>query len=219
MRSLLLTIFFAVSLFASPNSILIKSASALDRFMALPEEQIPPKLLAKAQAIAIIPGLIRGGFIAGARYGKGVLLVRKGKAEWSDPIFIKLYGASIGWQIGLESIDVVLVFTDRRSIQKLLNGKITLAADVSLAVGLVGRNASAGTDFRAEVYSYSRSMGAYIGIALAGATIEVDYDYIVAFYNCDPQKIYLIIEGKCHKNNEFLRYLKHKLQEYSAWKG
>ncbi|GEM_PF-3283767 len=202
--------------YANVDSIVIKSASALDRFMALPEEQIPPKLLRKAKAIAIIPNLIRGGFIAGARYGKGVLLVRT-QNGWSDPVFVKLYGASLGWQIGLESIDVVLIFTDMTSVQKLLSGSLTLAADASIAVGPVGRAASVGTDFSAQILSYSRSMGAYVGIALAGATLEVDFDKMAQAYRCDSSKIYLVIQGKCRLNNQFVQILKDKINRYSAW--
>ncbi len=211
----LLVLLFCFS-FANVDSIVIKSASALDRFMAIPEEQIPPKLLRQAKAIAIIPDLIRGGFIAGARYGKGVLLIRT-QDGWSDPIFIKLYGASIGWQIGLESIDVVLIFTDMASVQKLLNGTLTLAADASLAVGPVGRAASVGTDFSAQILSYSRSMGAYVGVALAGAKLEVDFDKMAQAYRCDPTKIYLILQGKCRHNNQYVQILKDKINRYSAW--
>lgn len=202
--------------YANVDSIVIKSASALDRFMALPEEQIPPKLLRKAKAIAIIPNLIRGGFIAGARYGEGILLVRTANG-WSDPLFIKLYGASIGWQIGLESIDVVLIFTDSSSVHKLLSYKLTLAADASIAVGPVGRTAIVGTDFHAQILSYSRSMGAYVGIALAGATLEVDYDKMVQVYRCDPSQLYFVSEGKCRINNPYVQILKDKINHYSAW--
>ncbi len=216
MKKLWILLFLAVFSFANVDSIVIKSASALDRFMALPEEEIPPKLLRKAKAIAIIPDLIRGGFIAGARFGKGVLLVRMPQG-WSDPIFIKLYGASLGWQIGLESIDVVLIFTDMASVQKLLNGSLTLAADASLAVGPVGRAASVGTDFSAQILSYSRSMGAYVGVALAGAKLEVDYDTMLRAYKCDPTKIYLILQGQCRYDNQFVRILKNKINRYSAW--
>ncbi|MRI58376.1 MAG: hypothetical protein C6H99_02605 [Epsilonproteobacteria bacterium] len=187
--------------------------------MALPEERIPPKLFKKAGAIAIIPNLVRGGFIVGARYGKGVLLIKNGK-EWSDPIFIKIYGGSLGWQIGLEAIDVVLVFADKKSALELLEGKVTLGADLSVAVGPVGRAGQAATDidFKAKIYSYSRSMGAFAGIALAGAVLEVDYDANMRFYGCDPSKVYLIINGTCkHKNNQFLKVLKRKLNEYSSW--
>ncbi len=218
MKKLLALFFFTAFVWSSEDSILINAANTLDRFMAIPEERIPPKLLSRAQAIAIIPNLIRAGFVAGARYGKGVLFFKQ-KDNWSDPIFIKMYGASLGWQIGLESIDVILVFVDRSAASKVLQNGITLAADTSIAVGPVGRAGMVGaaTKFKAQIYSYSRSMGAYIGVALAGSTLEIDYDANQRFYGCDPQKIYSIINGECNKKSEFVRILKNKLREYSSW--
>ena len=219
MKKLLLFFFFVLlALHADENSLLIQAVNTLDRFMALPEERIPPRFLRKAGAIAIIPNMVRGGLIVGARYGKGILLVRR-NGHWSDPIFIKMYGGSLGWQIGLESIDVVLIFKDPKSALELLNHAITLGADLSIAVGPVGRIAGAATDieFKAKIYSYSRSMGAYAGIAFAGARLEVDYEANQRFYRCDPSKLYLILQGECRKNSPYLKILKRKLQEYSQW--
>ncbi len=218
MKKLLLFCFMLFALYADENSLLIKAVNALDRFMALPEERIPPKFLRQAGAIAIIPDMVRGGVIVGARYGKGILLIRQ-KGEWSDPIFIKMYGGSLGWQIGLESIDVVLIFKEAKSALELLDHAITLGADLSVAVGPVGRIAGAATDieFKAKIYTYSRSMGAYAGIAFAGAKLEVDYEANQRFYRCDPSKLYLILQGKCHKDNPYLKILKQKLKEYSRW--
>ncbi len=218
MKTLLLFCFILFALYADENSLLIKAVNTLDRFMALPEEQIPPRFLRQAGAIAIIPDMVRGGLIIGARYGKGILLIRQGK-EWSDPIFIRMYGGSLGWQIGLESIDVVLIFKDAKSALELLDHAITLGADLSVAVGPVGRIAGAATDseFKAKIYTYSRSMGAYAGIAFAGAKLELDYEATQHFYHCDPSKLYLILQGKCHKNNPYLQVLKQKLKEYSKW--
>ncbi len=219
MKKLLLFFCFALlTLHADENSLLIKAVNTLDRFMALPEERIPPKFLRQAGAIAIIPDLVRGGLILGARYGKGILMVRR-NGSWSDPIFIKMYGGSLGWQIGLESIDVVLIFKDAKSALELLKHTITLGADLSVAVGPVGRAAGAATDIelKAKIYTYSRSMGAYAGIAFAGAKLEVDYEANQHFYHCDPTKLYLILQGRCHKENPYLKVLKQKLQEYSKW--
>ncbi len=218
MKKFFMLFLFSLTLFASPNEILIDAVNTLDRFMALPEEKIPLKYLKKAQAIAIIPNLIRGGFIAGARYGKGILVFKK-KGGWSDPVFIKLYGASLGWQIGLESIDVILIFVDRKSALKVLQNKVTLAADISIAAGPVGRAGMVGsvTKPKAQVYSYSRSMGAYVGVALAGSSLEVDFEENQKFYGCDPQKLYKIIDGKCNVQNEFLKVLHQKLREYTEW--
>ena len=218
MKKLLLFCFMLFALYADENSLLIKAVNALDRFMALPEERIPPRFLRQAGAIAIIPDMVRGGLIVGARYGKGILLIRQ-NGDWSDPIFIRMYGGSLGWQIGLESIDVVLIFKEAKSALELLDHAITLGADLSVAVGPVGRIAGAATDieFKAKIYTYSRSMGAYAGIAFAGAKLEVDYEANQRFYRCDPSKLYLILQGKCHKENPYLKILKQKLKEYSKW--
>ncbi len=217
MKNLILFFFVFLNLtFASINSILIESANTLDRFMAIPEEQIPPKLLKKANAIAIIPNLIRGGFFVGARYGKGVMLFKK-NGRWSNPLFIKMIGGSLGWQIGLESIDVILVFVKRGVLNDLINGKITLGIDASVAVGPIGRHAMAGTDikFTSEVYSYSRSQGAYIGVALAGSSITLDDEYNQRFYKSGYIKLDAIFNQRF--NNPYLKILKQKLQEYSRW--
>ncbi len=219
MKKIFLIVALSISIFASDlDALIIKASKTLDSFMAIPEEQIPPRLLGKAQAIAIVPNMIRGGFIAGARYGKGLLFIKMDDG-WSDPVFIKMYGASLGWQIGLESIDVVLVFLDKKVAYKLLQSGLTLAADASLAVGPVGRSSMVGaaSKLKAQVYSYSRSMGAFVGVALAGSTLEIDFDANQQFYKCDPQKIYLILEHRCNVRNQFLDILRQKLIEYTSW--
>lgn len=218
MKKIIAIFLFCFSLFANENSTLIAAVNALDSFMALPEERVPPRLLAKAAAVAIIPNLIRGGFVVAARYGKGVLLFRQ-NGSWSDPVFVKLYGGSLGWQIGLESIDVMLMFRDRKSALQVLSNSLTLGGDLSIAVGPLGRAGQKATDlgFEAQIYSYSKSMGAFAGLALAGARLEVDYDANARFYHCDPYKVYQIIDGKCHVRNSFVDVLKQKLQEYANW--
>ena len=220
MKKLFIAIFLPIYLFASElDTLIIEATKILDSFMALPEEQIPPKLLQKAQAIVIVPHMIRGGFIAGARYGKGLLFV-KIKDKWSDPLFVKMYGASLGWQIGLESIEVVLVFVNRATALKVLqNGGLTLAADASLAVGPVGRQSLVGTtstQLKAQIYSYSRSQGVFVGVALAGTLVQVDFEANQEFYKCEPQKLYLILEHKCSVSNQFLDILKQKLISYTS---
>ncbi len=202
---------------ASVDDLLYDAAAAIDRFMAIPEEQIPPKLFKKAHAIAIIPDMIRGGFVLGARYGRGVVLFRKNDGTWSNPIFIKMYGGSIGWQVGLESVDVVLFFMKPDIFKDIAEGKLTLGVDLSVAVGPVGRSAMAGTDLKlsSEVYSYSRSKGAFIGIALAGSQIEPDPEYNEAFYGSTYIRLEDIFSKEFH--NPRLDLLKKKLREYANW--
>ena len=212
--ALLMALSFA---WGSVDDLLMEAAATIDRFMAIPEEQIPPKLFKKAYAIAIVPDMIRGGFVLGARYGRGVVLFRKKDGTWSNPIFIKMYGGSIGWQVGLESVDVVLFFMKPDIFKEIANGKITLGVDLSVAVGPVGRSALAGTDpkFSNKVYSYSRSKGAFIGIALAGSQIEPDPEYNEAFYGSTYISADDIFKKEFH--NPHLELLKKKLTEYASW--
>lgn len=161
------------------------SIAVMKEIMEIPEGSIPPNLLASAYGIAIFPDLLKAGFIVGGRYGQGVLLVRGQDGNWSNPVFFKLIGGSIGWQIGAQSSDIILVFKSIRSLDSITSGKFTLGADASIAAGPVGRHAEAGTDvqLRAEILSYSRSRGLFLGLSLEGASMQVDYGANSSFYN------------------------------------
>jgi lipid-binding SYLF domain-containing protein len=128
---------------------------------------------------------LKAGFIVGARYGNGIMAVRSEERGWSNPVFFRLIGGSIGWQIGAQSTDIILVFRTIRSLDAITSGKFTLGADASVAAGPVGRLASAQTDeyFSAEILSYSRSRGLFAGLSLEGAALQVDYDATTRFYN------------------------------------
>ncbi|MDD3530330.1 MAG: lipid-binding SYLF domain-containing protein [Gallionellaceae bacterium] len=156
----------------------------LSKTIALPEQEIPPALLKNAQGIAVIPGVIKAGFVIGGSYGKGVLTVRSSDGRWSQPIFIKLAAGSLGWQIGAQSTDVVLVFKTRRSVEGLIDGTFTLGADAAVAAGPVGRRGEAATDLdlKAEILSYSRSRGLFAGVSLEGAKLDVDKTANTEFY-------------------------------------
>ena len=160
------------------------SATVFDQLMTLQVQAIPQALLADAEGVAIIPNLIKGGFVVGARHGKGVLLIRDGQGLWELPVFISLTGGNIGWQVGLQSTDLILVFKTRKSIEGILNGKLTLGADAAAAAGPVGRQAAAATDGRlqAEIYSYSRSRGLFAGVSVDGSVLRVEPDLNTAFY-------------------------------------
>ena len=157
----------------------------LDEIMAIPETSIPPSLLSEAYGIAIFPGLLKAGFIVGGRYGVGVLSVRDEKRNWSNPAFFTLMGGSLGFQIGAQSTDVVLIFRTVRSLDSITSGKFTLGADAAAAAGPVGRRAEASTDLqlKAEILSYSRSRGLFAGISLEGSSLQVDDKSNSAFYN------------------------------------
>ena len=156
----------------------------IQEFTKIPENQIPPSLLRSAQAIAVIPGVIKIGFIFAGNYGRGVLSVRDKYGYWTNPAFITLVGGSVGWQIGAQSSDIILVFKTVKSIDDITAGKFTLGADASVAVGPVGRQAGAGMDIelKSEIYSYSRTRGLFAGVSVQGAALEMDYDSIADFY-------------------------------------
>jgi len=161
----------------------------LHEIMAIPASSIPANLLSEAHGVAIIPNVIKVGFIAGFRRGHGVVLVRGADGNWSLPQFVTLTGGSVGWQAGVQGTDVVLVFMTPKSVEGLMNGKFTIGADASAAAGPVGRNASAATDarLRAEILSYSRSRGLFAGVSLDGSAIEVDPMTYAAYYGSNGQ--------------------------------
>ena len=160
------------------------AVDVLNEMQALPELRIPDTLLRRAQGIAIIPDMARGALLIGGRGGKGVLLVRNKDGQWSNPAFITVGGLSFGWQFGVQTVDVVLVFTTRESIEGVTGGKLTLGADASIAVGPLGRQASGATDttFASEVYAYSRAKGLFAGIALDGGVVAIDRKANARFY-------------------------------------
>ena len=155
----------------------VGARNALDQFFGIPVESVPPAMLAAAEGIAIFPNMIKGGFILGVNYGKGVLHVRRPDRTWSPPVMATMGGGSIGFQAGVQAADIILVFATPRSLEGILGGrKVTLGADASIAAGPVGVQANAGTDARlgAEIYSYARSRGLFLGVSLGGADLSVD---------------------------------------------
>ena len=165
-------------------SIVESATQVLNEIMAAPAQAIPVALLHDAKGIIICPGMLKGGFVIGVKHGRGVLVVRDDNGNWRAPSFISITGGSIGWQIGIQATDVILVFKTKKSIQGLINGKFTIGGDVSAAAGPVGRDASASTDlqFRAEIYSYSRSRGLFAGAALDGSQVSMDNAATAAYY-------------------------------------
>jgi lipid-binding SYLF domain-containing protein len=164
----------------SPLQTLRSSAEVLDDFRDLYLKKIPPALLSDAEAVAVVPHVVKAGLLIGGRHGRGLVCSRTPDGKWSDPTFLRLTGASLGFQAGVESTDLVLVFRSRKDVDRLLEGKekLTLGADAAVAAGPLGREAGAGTDvrLRAEIYSYSRSRGLFAGVALDGAVLVNDHD-------------------------------------------
>jgi lipid-binding SYLF domain-containing protein len=164
---------------------MLVATQVLEEMTAMPDQGVPDWLLARAHGIAVVPDVVKVGLGVGGRRGKGVLVVRDSQGHWSNPVFITLTGGSFGWQAGVQSTDVILVFTSAAGIQGITDGKMTLGADASVAAGPVGRQASAATDpnLAAEVYSYSRAMGLFAGVAIDGTAITIDRKGNAAFYN------------------------------------
>ena len=161
------------------------STDVLSQFLALRVKEIPEALLSEAQAVAIIPDLIKIGFVLGGQRGTGIVVIRDPKTGgWSAPSFISLTGGSIGWQIGAQSSDIVLVFKTQRSVEGLLEGKFTLGADAAVAAGPVGRQAKAATDaqLKAEIYSYARARGLFAGVAIDGSVLAIEHGSNAAYY-------------------------------------
>lgn len=186
--SFLLLSFFSVATSAAQtreDRTIQDATTVLGEIMAIPNSGIPKEMLNNAHAVAVIPKVIKGSFVVGARHGNGVLLVRDTAGAWHAPVFIELTGGNVGWQIGVQSTDVVLVFKTPQSVTGLLNGKLTIGADAAVAAGPVGRQAGAATDSRlkSEIYSYSRSRGLFAGVALDGSVIKVESDRNAAYYH------------------------------------
>ncbi len=155
-----------------------QAGTVLTEMMGMPEGGIPDELMSRAKGIAVIPHVVKGAFGIGGRYGKGLMSQRDASGRWSAPAFIEIGGGSFGLQLGVEATDLVLVFTDGKGIQSLMDGKVTLGADATVAAGPVGRKASAGTDIKltSAIYSYSRSKGLFAGVSLDGAAVTMDDD-------------------------------------------
>ncbi len=175
-----------------------QAISVLDKIMEIPESAIPPSLLSNAYGIAIIPGVIKGAFIFGGRYGEGVLMVRDSGGGWSNPTFLSIGGGSFGWQIGGQSTDVILVFKSPRSIENIKKGKFTLGADAAVAAGPVGRRVEGATDvmLKAEILSYSRSRGFFAGVSLEGSVLNILWEDNTAYYGRDSVTVEDIFAGR-----------------------
>ena len=155
---------------------LIEASGVLEELRSQRDTAIPDRLMSRAYGIAVIPNVVKVAAVVGGRRGSGAMVVRDANGRFSNPIMVSITGGNVGWQIGVQSTDIVLVFTTRKSIEGITDGKLTLGGDASVAAGPVGRSASAATDqnFTAEVYSYSRNRGLFAGVALDGSVLAID---------------------------------------------
>ena len=159
------------------------ATSVMHEIMGMPDKGIPEEVLEHAKCVAIIPHMVKGGFIFGAKEGKGVATCRTANG-WSAPAFITISGGSWGLQIGVEAVDVVLIIQNDKGMQRLLESNFQIGGDASAAAGPVGRHAEAGTDWKidTEILTYSRAKGAFAGLTLEGASLRQDSDSRHAMY-------------------------------------
>jgi len=162
-----------------------ESMAVLETLVRAPDQGIPEHILTRAEAIVVIPSLVKGGFIVGAQHGRGIMSVRNRDTNtWSAPGFVALTGGSIGWQIGVQATDLVLLVMNRDGVKDLLDTEFKVGANASVAAGPVGRTGEASTDasLSAQILAYSRTRGLFAGLALEGASLRIDRDANEKFY-------------------------------------
>ncbi|MCO6496037.1 MAG: lipid-binding SYLF domain-containing protein [Chitinophagaceae bacterium] len=204
---IVLSIFFTFLLAITSNNVnaqqkevnRIDDAVRVLREFANMKGNIPQELLNISEGIIIVPKMINAGFVIAGKRGRGIALVRNDDGSWSNPAFVTITGGSVGFQAGVQSVDLVLIFRHRETLENIGEGTFTLGGDVSATAGPLGRSGSATTDykFEAEVYSYSKSKGLFAGISLSGSAISVDDNANNLFYGQDlePAEIYALSNG------------------------
>jgi lipid-binding SYLF domain-containing protein len=181
-----------------PVKRLEEAAAVFSEIMATPDKGIPQDLLEKAHCIVIVPGLKKGAFIVGGKYGKGYLSCRnKSGAGWSAPGTVRIEGGSVGLQIGGSETDLIMLLMNERGADRLLSSKFTLGAEGDVAAGPVGRSATAQTDayMRAEILSWSRARGVFAGLALQGATLRQDLEDNDVLYGKKLENREIVTQG------------------------
>lgn len=159
------------------------AAEVLNQIESAPDSGIPEEILSRSECVAVVPSMLKGGFVIGGKYGRGLASCRTEKG-WSAPAFFTVAGGSVGFQIGGQAVDLVMLIMNKNGVQHLLSSKFALGADASVAAGPVGRHAEGNTDWkmRAEVLTYSRARGIFAGVSLNGAVVKQDKDSTREFY-------------------------------------
>ena len=187
-------VFMCVSSLAygSAEEKLLDASNAL-KSMLRDSQSIPSSVLSKAQAIGVFPGTLEISMLLGGKTGNGVMVVRKADGTWSSPFFVNLGGAGFGLQLGVEKKDILMVFSTKDSVKKLMDNKMTLGVDASVAAGPTGASVGKGSevDFQAEVFTYTKTEGLFIGFSLDGSVLNHDYDQNIELYgnNIMPEQI------------------------------
>lgn len=173
------------------------ATAVLKSIMKAPEKGIPEEVISGAKCIAVVPHLLKGGFIFGAKRGRGVVTCRLPNGGWSAPAFITITGGDWGAQIGVEGVDLVMMFMTEQGARHLMDAKFQIGAEASAAAGPIGRHASAGTDWKVntQILTYSRAKGAFAGITVGGSYVEPDKDSDLALYG-RPVTAQAILTGK-----------------------
>lgn len=187
------------------------STKVLQDFIQM-KESIPKELMQITEGIIVIPKLINAGFVVGGKRGKGIAMVKSPDGTWSNPVFVSITGGSVGFQAGVQAVDLVLIFKNRETLQDIGNGSFTLGGDISVTAGPVGRSSTASTDYKleAEVYSYSRSKGLFAGISLGGSAISIDKKANETFYgnNDDAKELFADTTSPSHAVEQLKDVLK-----------
>jgi lipid-binding SYLF domain-containing protein len=187
------------------------STEVLTQFSKI-KEKIPEELFNITEGVIVVPNLINAGVVVAGKRGKGIAIVKNADGSWSNPAFVTLTGGSAGFQAGVQSVDLILLFKQRETLQKIGKGSFTLGGDISVTAGPVGRNSTASTDYKleAEVYSYSKSKGLFAGISLSGSSLSIDEDAATAFYGREVSAE-TIFEGSSKRYSNETKAMKQTL--------
>lgn len=190
-----------------------EAQKVLNEFIAM-KEDIPAELLKVTEGIIIVPKLINAGFVIGGKRGKGIAMIKHEDGSWSNPSFVTITGGSVGFQAGIQSVDLVLIFKDKKNLLDIGKGSFTLGGDVAVAAGPVGRSAAASTDFKmeAEVYSYSKSKGLFAGISISGSAIDIDAKANEAYYGSAITANEIFTKNTLSKPE--VKEIKHTMKEF-----
>ncbi len=180
------------------------------------EESIPHELLQISRGIIIVPKMINAGFVLAGKRGRGVAMVKNEDGSWSDPVFVTITGGGVGFQAGIQSVDLVLIFKHKETLEDIGEGTFTLGGDISATAGPIGRNSTATTDykFEAEVYSYSKSKGLFAGISLTGSAITVDNTANEKYYGEQLSVSEIFSDG--NTDDRYIRSLRKELQSLTG---
>lgn len=195
---------------------LSETCRVFNEMIKAPDGGIPADLLKRSHAVVIFPSVIKAGLGLGGHYGKGVILRRASAGRWGPPAFITLLGGSFGWQVGVQSTDMVLLFMTELSVKSIFQDKFTIGADASVAAGPIGRDASASTDtgLSAGILSYSKAKGIFAGVSIKGSVIEVDWASNEAYYGSDTSIIDIFFRGRGNPSPAGVKLI-HLLEKYS----